>query len=235
MIVAGLALFARAPVDGSYVVDVLPTMLLLGVGAGLSFPSLMTLAMSAPPRATPVGFGSGEHRLQVGRARLAVLATLSATRTDNLWPRRGDQGRADGRIPPGLISPRAWWRWPSHRHDRLQAEPAVAEAEEGAASSPCCPGGLGVDRCAHLGRRRLNVEPVRTSSPASIHGAGPCRSGLRRRGRKALASQAADLAASSARAPGPGQVDREQTLPRAARRSGRRLASGRRPRPDAAV
>jgi EmrB/QacA subfamily drug resistance transporter len=46
MIVAGLALFARAPVDGSYVVDVLPVMFLLGVGAGLSFPALMTLAMS---------------------------------------------------------------------------------------------------------------------------------------------------------------------------------------------
>src|SRR6185295_7338521 len=36
LIVAGLALFARAPVDGTYVVDVLPVMLLLGIGAGLS-------------------------------------------------------------------------------------------------------------------------------------------------------------------------------------------------------
>src|SRR4051812_4953175 len=43
LIAAGLALFARAPVDGSYAVDVLPVMFLLGVGAGLSFPSLMTL------------------------------------------------------------------------------------------------------------------------------------------------------------------------------------------------
>ena len=33
----GLALFARAPVDGSFVVDVLPSMLLLGFGAGMAF------------------------------------------------------------------------------------------------------------------------------------------------------------------------------------------------------
>jgi fucose permease len=32
LIVAGLALFARAPVDGSYAVDVLPTMFQLGIG-----------------------------------------------------------------------------------------------------------------------------------------------------------------------------------------------------------
>jgi EmrB/QacA subfamily drug resistance transporter len=86
LIVAGLALFARAPVDGRYVVDVLPVMLLLGVGAGLSFPSLMTLAMSGATRSDS-GLASGlvNTSLQVGGALgLAVLATLSTTRTDNL-------------------------------------------------------------------------------------------------------------------------------------------------------
>jgi MFS family permease len=86
LIVAGLALFTRAPVDGSYVVDVLPTMLLLGVGAGLSFPSLMTLAMSGATQSDS-GLASGlvNTSLQVGGALgLAVLATLSATRTENL-------------------------------------------------------------------------------------------------------------------------------------------------------
>ena len=33
----GLLLFARAPVDGNFVVDVLPSMILLGVGAGIAF------------------------------------------------------------------------------------------------------------------------------------------------------------------------------------------------------
>ena len=53
LIALGLALFARAPVDAGYVADLLPAMLLLGVGAGLSFPALMTLAMSGATRATP--------------------------------------------------------------------------------------------------------------------------------------------------------------------------------------
>src|SRR5213076_787436 len=46
LIVAGLLLFARAPVGANYVTEVLPVMVLLGIGAGISFPSLMTLAMS---------------------------------------------------------------------------------------------------------------------------------------------------------------------------------------------
>ncbi len=86
LIIAGLALFARAPVDGSYLVDVLPTMLLLGVGAGLSFPSLMTLAMSGATQSDS-GLASGlvNTSLQVGGALgLAVLATLSTTRADQL-------------------------------------------------------------------------------------------------------------------------------------------------------
>src|SRR3954470_16796352 len=50
IIAAGLLLFARTPVDGRYVVDILPGTLLIGLGAGLSTPALMTLAMSG---ATP--------------------------------------------------------------------------------------------------------------------------------------------------------------------------------------
>ena len=47
LIVAGLVLFTRVPAtDGSYLRDVLPTLILLGAGAGASFPALMTLAMS---------------------------------------------------------------------------------------------------------------------------------------------------------------------------------------------
>jgi fucose permease len=86
LIIAGLAYFSRAPVDGEFVVDVLPSMLLLGVGAGLSFPSLMTLGMSGATR-TDSGLASGlvNTSLQVGGALgLAVLATLSSTRSDNL-------------------------------------------------------------------------------------------------------------------------------------------------------
>ena len=82
----GLLLFARAPVDASWVVDVAPVMLLLGTGAGLAFPALMTLAMSGATRSDS-GLASGlvNTTTQVGGAiGLAVLATLASERTDAL-------------------------------------------------------------------------------------------------------------------------------------------------------
>ena len=86
LIVVGLALFTRAPVDGSYVEHVLPVMIILGLGIGVCFPALMTLAMSGATQ-QDAGLASGlvNTTAQVGGALgLAVLATLSATRTDNL-------------------------------------------------------------------------------------------------------------------------------------------------------
>jgi EmrB/QacA subfamily drug resistance transporter len=81
-----LALFARTPVDGVYVRDVLPVMVLLGFGIGTSFPALMTVAMSGATR-EDAGLASGlvNTSAQVGGALgLAVLATLSTTRSDSL-------------------------------------------------------------------------------------------------------------------------------------------------------
>jgi sugar phosphate permease len=86
LVAAGLALFTQAPVDGSYVRNVLPVMLLLGFGIGASFPALMTLAMSGATN-EDAGLASGlvNTTAQVGGALgLAVLATLSTTRSDNL-------------------------------------------------------------------------------------------------------------------------------------------------------
>ena len=90
MLMAGLALFSRVPVDGDYLADILPTMVLFGVGAGLCFPALMTLAMSgASPRDAGLASGLVNTTQQVGGALgLAVLATLATSRTDDL--------RADG-------------------------------------------------------------------------------------------------------------------------------------------
>ena len=86
LVVAGLLLFARAPVDANYWVDVLPALLLVGVGVGTSFPSLMTLAMSgATPQDAGLASGVVNTSMQVGGAiGLAVLATLSTERTQNL-------------------------------------------------------------------------------------------------------------------------------------------------------
>jgi EmrB/QacA subfamily drug resistance transporter len=90
LLVGGLLLFARAPVDANYVTEILPVMVLLGVGAGISFPSLMTLAMSGATRSDS-GLASGlvNTSQQVGGALgLAVLATFSTTHTASV--------RADG-------------------------------------------------------------------------------------------------------------------------------------------
>jgi EmrB/QacA subfamily drug resistance transporter len=83
---AGLLLFARTPVEGNYLVDVLPAMLLTGLGIGSSFPSLMTLAMSgATPEDAGLASGVVNTSAQVGGAvGLAVLATLATERTDSL-------------------------------------------------------------------------------------------------------------------------------------------------------
>jgi EmrB/QacA subfamily drug resistance transporter len=86
LIAVGLVLFARAPVDGSYVHDVLPVMILLGFGIGVSFPALMTLAMSGATH-EDAGLASGlvNTTAEVGGALgLAVLATVSASRSEHL-------------------------------------------------------------------------------------------------------------------------------------------------------
>jgi EmrB/QacA subfamily drug resistance transporter len=86
LIATGLLLFARAPVNGHYATDVLPTMVLIGVGVGVSFPALMTLAMSgATERDAGLASGLVNTTVQVGGALgLAVLATTAASRTHTL-------------------------------------------------------------------------------------------------------------------------------------------------------
>jgi EmrB/QacA subfamily drug resistance transporter len=83
---AGLLLFARTPVEANYIVDLLPPMVLMGVGAGLAFPALMTLAMSGvAPEDSGLASGLVNTSVQVGGAiGLAVLATLSTDRTERL-------------------------------------------------------------------------------------------------------------------------------------------------------
>ena len=86
LVAAGLALFRRAPIDAAYATDLLPVMLLLGIGGGLAFPALMTLAMSGATESDS-GLASGlvNTTQQVGGALgLAVLATFSTTRTGDL-------------------------------------------------------------------------------------------------------------------------------------------------------
>src|SRR6476661_3892585 len=82
----GLLLFTRAPVDGTFVVDILPSMILLGFGAGMAFNPVLLAAMSevAPEEA---GLASGivnTSFMMGGAVGLAVLASIADSRTANL-------------------------------------------------------------------------------------------------------------------------------------------------------
>jgi MFS family permease len=83
---AGLLLFARAPVGGSFLVDVLPAMLLLGIGAGMAFNPVLLAAMSdVEPQDAGLASGVVNTAFMMGGALgLAVLASLSASRTESL-------------------------------------------------------------------------------------------------------------------------------------------------------
>jgi MFS family permease len=82
----GLALFARAPADGSFAVDVLPAMLLLGLGAGVAFNPMLLAAMSdVEPSQSGLASGVVNTAFMMGGALgLAVLASLAAARTAGL-------------------------------------------------------------------------------------------------------------------------------------------------------
>jgi len=86
LIAAGLAWFTQAPVAGEYLLHVAPVMVLMGIGSGVAFPALMTLSMSgATPQDAGLASGLVNTTVQVGAALgLAVLATLSASRSEDL-------------------------------------------------------------------------------------------------------------------------------------------------------
>jgi EmrB/QacA subfamily drug resistance transporter len=83
LIAAGLALFARLPVHGHYAIDILPAVVLIGVGVGLSVPSVLSVAL-AEATTSDSGVRSGliNTTQQIGGALgLAVLGTVSTSRT----------------------------------------------------------------------------------------------------------------------------------------------------------
>jgi EmrB/QacA subfamily drug resistance transporter len=82
----GLLLFARAPVDGNFVVDVLPSMILLGIGAGMAFNPVLLAAMSdVEPSEAGLASGVVNTSFMIGGALgLAVLASVADSRTQTL-------------------------------------------------------------------------------------------------------------------------------------------------------
>jgi EmrB/QacA subfamily drug resistance transporter len=85
-LLVAMLLFLRTPVDGNYITDLFPTMIIFGFGAGVGFPALMMLAMSgATPSDAGLASGLVNTTGQVGGAiGLALLATISTERTQSL-------------------------------------------------------------------------------------------------------------------------------------------------------
>jgi EmrB/QacA subfamily drug resistance transporter len=86
LMAAGILLFARAPVDGSFAVDVLPAMALQGLGAGIGFNPILLAAMGdVGPMESGLASGIVNTSFMMGGALgLAVIASASASRTDTL-------------------------------------------------------------------------------------------------------------------------------------------------------
>ena len=137
----GLLLFARAPVDGSFVVDVLPGMILLGLGAGMAFNPVLLAAMSdVEPREAGLASGVVNTSFMMGGALgLAVLASLAASRTNGASLEALANGYhaafllgavfavAAAVIGGTLLRPGAYA--PEHEHEGAIGEPAIAQAD----------------------------------------------------------------------------------------------------------
>ena len=137
-IAAGLALLSQVPVDGRYVVDLLPAMLLLGVGGGLAFPALMTLAMSSVrPEDSGLASGLVNTTQQVGGALgLAILASVAESRTGDATP------------PP---------RWWTATAPRSPSRPRSWSPRSSSPRSSCA--GAGRARGRRRTRRRARLTP----------------------------------------------------------------------------
>jgi len=83
---ASLALLSRAPVDGHYVTDLLPAMVLLGIGAGIAFNPVLLAAMGdVEPHEAGLASGVVNTSFMMGGALgLASLVALSSWRTEHL-------------------------------------------------------------------------------------------------------------------------------------------------------
>src|SRR5207245_4876533 len=78
-----LAILFHAPIDSNYVVDVLPSMVLLGLGAGIAFNPMIIVAMTdVEPERSGLASGLVNTSFMMGGALgLAVLASIAAART----------------------------------------------------------------------------------------------------------------------------------------------------------
>jgi Na+/melibiose symporter-like transporter len=86
LLTTGLALLVIAPIDGSFLFHVLPSMVVLGIGSGMAFNPLLLAAMSdVDPKESGLASGIVNTSFMMGGALgLAVLASLAGSRTQHL-------------------------------------------------------------------------------------------------------------------------------------------------------
>ncbi len=143
----GLALFTRAPVHGSFTVDVLPSMIVLGLGAGIAFNPVLLAAMSdVAPEESGLASGVVNTSFMMGGALgLAILASLAASRSDRLLASGDDPlvalnsgyhaaflvGAvfAVAAAVLGAVLLRAGQQTPAHEGQQATGVPAAAEAD----------------------------------------------------------------------------------------------------------
>jgi EmrB/QacA subfamily drug resistance transporter len=155
LIMLALILFAQAPVHGSYLLHVLPSMLLLGIGAGVCFPALMGVAM-AGVRPQDAGLASGlvNTTAQVGGALgLAVLATLSTSRSSHLIAQGHSTAQA---LTSGYHL--AFWIAAALTATAIAIVPVVRRADAQNSSAECGP---------TTATARLSATPAATSRTSS--------------------------------------------------------------------
>jgi MFS family permease len=79
----GLGLLGRAPIDGQFVIDILPSMLLLGIGAGMALNPVLLAAMSdVDDQESGLASGLVNTSFMMGGALgLAILVALASSQT----------------------------------------------------------------------------------------------------------------------------------------------------------
>ena len=196
VLTAGLLYFTRVSVGGSYVADLLPGFLIVGVGIGFSFVPI-SIAALAGIRAAEAGLASGliNTSQQIGGALgIAALSTIATTRTKDslvtgwLYPRHWSTGSARrswsvrSSRPFGLVAALTLIR-----RDELASEPVP-----GLVRSPCStrperslrrtpvsagagvrrvPQGRGVDRLRVLALEAVVADPVHLHPSLAHRGA----------------------------------------------------------------
>jgi EmrB/QacA subfamily drug resistance transporter len=82
----GLALLARAPVSGHFLADVLPSMILVGIGAGIALnPVLLAALGDVAPQEAGLASGVVNTSFMMGGALgVAILASVAASRSGHL-------------------------------------------------------------------------------------------------------------------------------------------------------